>query len=115
MVPRDTLGNVLPIPVPAEKICRVPQSDWMTWWMRGGPPWKQEPCCQCGEWKYVKVMAATSMKYVHNDVKRRKLNTSLMAIYLCKNCKDKCSTCKAIIPNAQKQARGGRCEVCNAA
>jgi len=116
-IPRDQhTGHVLPKPVPAETFCLMEPCKWESWWytfLSHKGVLKEDFCCVCSVWKPAGTLTRSSMNLVHPEVKRKRLNTSLMELFLCsRGCKATCAQCKAVIPKPQATDRGGLCELC---
>jgi hypothetical protein len=115
-IPRDTMGNALPFPVPSGKICRLKPEEWEGMWRRealGTLPVEYD-CSICGDWFGPKEIFPMDRTLIHPIVQRQALNTTLQDIRICKDCKAHCTECKKIIPRAQKKKANDMCQNCNA-
>ena len=115
VIPRDTMGNVLPFPVPSGKICRLKPDEWESMWRRealGTLPVEHD-CSICGDWFGLKEIFPMDRALIHPTVQRQALNTTLSNIKICKECKAHCSECKKIIPRAQKKKANDMCQICS--
>ena len=113
-IPRDTLGNVLPFPVPSGKICRLKPEDWEGMWRRealGTLP-AEFDCSICGEWFDPKEIFPLDRELMHPTVQRQARNTTLPKARVCRGCKAHCVECKKIFPKAQKKRDNDMCHVC---
>ncbi len=113
-VPRDTLGNVLPFPVPSGKTCHLKPEEWEGMWIRealGTLP-KEEDCSICGEYFQQKEIFRLDRKLMHPNIQRQVLNTTLQDTRICRGCKAHCSECRKIIPRAQKKRTNDLCQPC---
>ena len=115
VIPRDTMGNVLPFPVPSGKICRLKPDEWEGMWRRealGTLPVEHD-CSICGDWFGLKEIFPMDRALIHPTVQRQALNTTLSNTRICKECKAHCSECKKIIPRAQKKKANDMCQICS--
>ncbi len=115
IIPRDTMGNVLPFPVPSGKICRLKPDEWEGMWRRealGTLPVEHD-CSICGDWFGLKEIFPLDRALIHPTVQRQALNTTLNNTRICKDCKAHCSECKKIIPKAQKKKANDMCQICS--
>ena len=113
-IPRDTLGNVMPFPVPSGKICRLKPDEWEGMWRRealGTLP-QEFDCSICGEYFDLKEVFKLDRKSMHPTIQRMVLNTTLTNTRICKQCKAHCAECKQIVPRAQKKRANDLCQVC---
>ena len=113
-IPRDTLGNVLPFPVPSGKICRMKPADWEAMWKRealGTLP-KEEDCSICGEYFPPKEIFPLDRQSMHPNIQRQILNTTLKNTRVCRGCKAHCVKCNKIVPRAQKKRTNDMCQPC---
>ena len=113
-IPRDTLGNALPFPVPSGKICRLKPHEWEGMWRREAlgtlPP--EFDCSICGEYFGLKEIFPMDRALIHPHVQRQALNTTLSETRICRECKAHCNTCRKIIPRAQKKREDDMCHAC---
>ena len=115
-IPRDTLGNPLPPPVPRDTICKVPKSKWTEWWHRYYTNTLPEDrdCCVCGFTFEMTLLTPLNAKLlVDPGIQRQYLNNMMIPnIFLCMSCKKKCESCSRYIPNAQKIHFQNLCQQC---
>ena len=114
LIPRDTLGNVMPFPVPSGKICRLKPEQWEVMWRKealGTLP-AEFDCSICGEYFELKEIFNLDRKLIHPSVQRQVLNTTLQNTRICRECKAHCIECRKIIPRAQKKIADDICQVC---
>jgi hypothetical protein len=113
-IPRDTLGNALPFPVPSGKICRLKPNEWEGMWIQLAlgtlPP--EFDCSICGEYFQHKEVFRMDRSLIHPAVQRQALNTTLSTTRICRGCKSHCENCKRIIPKAQKKMAHDLCHAC---
>lgn len=113
-IPRDTLGNALPFPVPSGKICKLKPDEWEGMWRKEAlgtlPP--EFDCSICGEYFGLKEIFPMDRALIHPHVQRQALNTTLSETRICRGCKAHCTTCRRIIPRAQKKRENDMCHAC---
>jgi hypothetical protein len=113
-IPRDTLGNALPFPVPSGKICRMKPEEWERMWIQealGTLP-KEVDCSICGDYFPSKEIFPLDRQLMHPNIQRQALNTTLQNTRICRGCKAHCSKCKKIVPRAQKKRTNDMCQPC---
>jgi len=113
-IPRDTLGNALPISVPSGKICRLKPEEWEGVWIRealGTLP-KEVDCSICGEYFLPREIYPLDRQLMHPNIQRQVLNTTLLDTRVCRECKAHCSQCRKIVPRAQKKRANDMCQIC---
>jgi hypothetical protein len=114
IIPRDTLGNVMPFPVPSGRICRLKPDEWEGMWIRealGTLP-READCSVCGDYFQSKEIFPLDRGLMHPTIQRQVLNTTLQATRICIACKAHCSECRKIIPRAQKKRTDNMCQPC---
>lgn len=114
IIPRDTFGNALPFPTPSGKICRLKPEQWEGMWVRealGTLP-QEVDCSICGDYFQSKELFPLDRTLMHINIQRQTLNTTLQDTRICRGCKTHCSTCRKIIPQAQKKKFNNMCQPC---